>query len=523
MLERPALRALPEIAAALALAWIGVFFLQAHYGFGAGDEGLLWYVSQRTASGELPLRDWYAYEPARYWWSAAWFNVLGDDGLLQQRFANLAFASIALAAVVVAARDARLAPALRISLVVLLCLMLGFPQHKLYEQSLSLALVALVYVALRTPGWRVFALFGLATGVAACFGKNSGVYFAIAAVLAWCVAFVRGELRGKAALRAVFACGIGTFAGYAPMLVLSATDPAFRSAYIDSIVLAPQWQLKLPIPWPWTQDWSGEASEYQRHLRALGLLCVLVPAVYGLAAATSLRLRTRTPLHDFALAAAIAGLPWLHHAFDRADFGHVTQGAMPVAIAAAALVGLWLRRRSAPAIAGAVALSLATTLAVFAVWWPLQPRVAHAAHPEAYATLRDGDTTFEVPAAFTTLVDAARASLAHCAPRDGVLLVAPHSPGLYAWLRLRAPYWELYYLHKRSADTQHAHIAALARAHTAVAIVDPAATFDERDDLRLHSTYPLLLDHLRTHYQRARVDGTRETWLLPGGCALAPR
>lgn len=57
------------------------FLLQSNYGFGWADEGLLWYASQRTHAGDLPIRDFFAYDPGRYYWNSFFFWMLDDTGL----------------------------------------------------------------------------------------------------------------------------------------------------------------------------------------------------------------------------------------------------------------------------------------------------------------------------------------------------------------------------------------------------------------------------------------------------------
>jgi hypothetical protein len=60
----------------LALA-VARFLVQGDIGLDLGDEGQLWYVTTRTALGDVPLRDIRSYDPGRYYWGAAWFKLLG--------------------------------------------------------------------------------------------------------------------------------------------------------------------------------------------------------------------------------------------------------------------------------------------------------------------------------------------------------------------------------------------------------------------------------------------------------------
>src|SRR5256885_1237478 len=157
-----------------------VFALQWRYGFLWSDEGWLWYISRRTAFGQVPLRDFFSYDPGRYYWSALIFKLTGSSGLYQQILANYLFAIVGLAAAYFVMIRAGLNRSWRVAILLLLGVVIGFPRHKIYEQILSLICVSAIAFVFEEPQkLKRWILLGAAMGLAAFFGRNSGIFFAL--------------------------------------------------------------------------------------------------------------------------------------------------------------------------------------------------------------------------------------------------------------------------------------------------------------------------------------------------------
>src|SRR6185295_18228127 len=69
------------------------------------DEGFLWYGALKAQVGQVPIRDFQAYDPGRYYWTAGWFGVFGHD-LLALRLATWLFQALGLFLALLAARRA---------------------------------------------------------------------------------------------------------------------------------------------------------------------------------------------------------------------------------------------------------------------------------------------------------------------------------------------------------------------------------------------------------------------------------
>jgi hypothetical protein len=502
-----------------ALVAAAVFFVQWHYGFDWGDEGWLWYISKRTALGEVPVRDYFSYDPGRYYWSAAVFRLLGRSGLFEQILANYLFGVIGLIASYVAMARGGMRRPWRIAVLLLLGIALGFPRHKIFEQSLSLTSVAGVSWLLSDPEKRKrWLVFGVATGVAAFIGRNSGLYFAVAGLLA----FVLLRLRSRTPdikLSLVPLLG-GIVIGYSPIFFMMLRFRGFTSAFIDSVLLTTKWSWPLRIPFPWHSHASGFYGLDAWQMHAVSWLCIAVALVYVLIIWRGYKAEL-TGARVLAVGASLAGLPYLHHAFYHADFPHIAQATLPFILAVAAIShNLWTTGQTRSALACFAGMSFLT----LSCWLPVEPLVqqlrAEARAPQSLAKIAIEGKDFEVPADQAAVMNVAKAAFESCGAHDGGFMEAPFYPGLYPFLNTRAPFWDTYYLWPRSDELQEKHIQALVDNHTSLLLINPDATFDKQEWLRIGRTYPKLMAYILEHYQRSErkfPDGF-EMYYSPQAC-----
>jgi len=493
-----------EAVVASALVSLAVFLIGWRYGFNLGDEGWLWYVSKRTALGDVPYRDFFSYDPGRYYWSAAIFKLLRHDGFYEQLLANYLFAIIGLALVYFAMCRAEMTRTWRILVLLLIAIVIGFPRHKIYEQTWSLIATAAAAAVFRAPErMKRWLALGVVIGLAAFFGRNSGVFCLVAAGLSFLILEIRGH--APPLRKALGAVGLGILIGYLPVIILIAAVPGFRSPFFQSVLFTPHLAWSLPIPFPWRVHLRGLKGMDLLQARAVSWLCVAVPLTYAGLLLGGIRRRSALAGDEIlAIAASCAGAGFLIHAFYTADFFHIAQGVVPFVVAAGAFSAhLW--RRGEHRWSG-FAFSCLLVL-VAACWIPMEPAFAHLrseAHPPEAEQIAIHGRFFEVPREQAEIMRTAERAFKDCGAGDGGFFTAPYYPGLYAFLNTRSPVWDTYFLWPRSEEIQQAEIEALERNRTALVLLNREFAINGRESLKLSRTNPKLAEYVATHFEPSR-------------------
>ncbi|HEV7517590.1 MAG TPA: hypothetical protein VGR07_14920, partial [Thermoanaerobaculia bacterium] len=152
-------------AAAVACLLTGALFLaERRLDFSYDEEGFQWYGSVAVAHGFVPFRDFYSYDPGRYYWNGAWAQVLGE-GVLALRLSTALFGACGLFLGLLAARRAVPHPGLLVPVGVVLLLFM-VPRNKLFESALAMAAVYAAVLLLERPSLRRHAGAGAVVGLA---------------------------------------------------------------------------------------------------------------------------------------------------------------------------------------------------------------------------------------------------------------------------------------------------------------------------------------------------------------------
>jgi hypothetical protein len=479
------------------------FLLEAHLGFNLWDEGYLWYGVQRVLQGEVPIRDFMAYDPGRYYWAAGLLSLFHANGVVAVRAATALFSTLGVVAaawlVLRGSTGDALARLGTCAVAVVLCLLWMVPWWKGYDAAISIVLAASLARVLARPSPQRFLVHGVVIGLAAVFGRNHGFYGVVACLLATPALMMCAN--PPTWHRCIPAWLAGVVAGFSPVLLGLVMDHQFAAMFWNSIrFLLFEYRgtnLPLPVPWPWTARGADALSLALFTKWAIGSLFVLLPMFCAIGATVVVgRLsRERRIGHPEFVACVATALPYLNVAFSRADVSHLAQAIFPFLIG----VLIFPARGRGLAMLHWLGLPLLAAASLL-VALPLHPW--HQARTQAgWRAVDVGSDSLHMSGASAVPVETIKELARRYMPADGTLIAAPVWPGAYALLGIRAPVWEIYPLFPRSDSFQRHEISLLQRARPSLALVYDIGV-DGREDLRYAHTHSLIWRYLQTNYRQ---------------------
>lgn len=486
-------------ALALSVAIVLIsFYWQGNKGFNLWDEGFLWYGVQRVLLGDVPIRDFMAYDPGRYYWVATLVSLFGDSGIMSVRAAVAAFQALGLfAGVLLIAQTSnhreRSSPLFLIVAALILAVWM-FPRHKLFDLSISIFLVGVLTYLVTNPTPKRYFLTGACVGLIAVFGRNHGVYGVAASVgvIAWLS--INGSSFSDFA-RKVALWGSGLAFGFSPVILMALLIPGFGAAFLDSIQFLfdhKATNLPLPIPWPWTVKVASAAPGLLIRDVLVGMffLGLLVFGALSLGWAIHRRIKRKT-IPPALVASAFLALPYAHYAFSRADVGHLAHGIFPMLLGCLAVLSTLSARYKWP-LAILLCISSFWTMAAFHPGWNCA--VTYQCTPVEVSGSR-----LEVDAGTANDIAFLRTLDEQYAPNGRQFVVAPFWPGAYALLERESPVWEIFALFPRSASFEEKEIERIEAASPGFIFIFDLA-LDGRDALRFRNTHPMTYQYVLDNF-----------------------
>ncbi|CUH88195.1 hypothetical protein PH5382_02128 [Phaeobacter sp. CECT 5382] len=479
------------------LVLLGSTWFSLHKGINLGDEGYLVYGTQAVLRGEVPVRDFRAYDPARYYWCALWCRLIGSE-FIAIRIAMAVFSALSVCLISLLVLWATGNPVLG-SLAGLASLLWMHPRHKQIEHFFSLVCCSVVFAVLcglGQPFW-----LGVIGAVGAAFGLNILTYFIGSAVLSFALLWL---VRGAAGLEALPGFVLGLLVGVAVLILIAALVPGFLRSYLDRKVLAllrrGTTNLALPKPWIWRAPPRQIAGFPRLRRLAVQALFTLMPVFYlailVLAAQTlgkeSLGKDQATLL---ASAASLCGLVYFHHAASRADLNHIHQVMQPFIVTLAAGMAATL-----PAPLAVVVLLLFGIASGALLWRTSEFSRTWAIHTEGAAPFVNGRDRFLIRQDLQRKLILQREVVhARSGPQDA-LFVAPALPALLALFHRKSAVYDTFPVYPASVSAQLRMIRELECSAPPLAIISKGM-IDQREDLRFENNYSLVFDYLAEQYE----------------------
>jgi hypothetical protein len=512
------------------------FLLQGNVGLNIPDEGFLWYGSIRTALGEIPIRDFQSYEPGRYYWSVLWFKLLRNDGILALRISQSAFQFAGLSLALLLLRRVLTSWIAMIFGAAILARWM-FPAWKIYEPVILIAAIYFAVLIIERPSRMRHFAAGIFIGLAAFFGRNHGVYCAVAFVLL--IVFVFWRIDRRDLLARLGSLGLGVVIGYSPMLLMMALVPGFFGRVLEDLAfnLHSGTTIPIPVPWPWRQTYRLVGFREAIHRLAVGLLYIGVPLFYLYVFARLLTKRTLRE-HPVLIASAFVGVIYLHYTFGRPHLYYLAWTIPPVILGLIALPVSFSHQSQKSLTIVVWSLLVVFSLSALEMgqenYFSAKLRsfmkakllrrsggdfdLAMSAQDLVKKDVR-GDSLW-VSRDTAALIDSARV-IDEDLLKKGTqqIFIAPYYPGLYAILDRRSPLWEIYFLLPRPPREQEKMAQQLEHEHVNWALVCHHYV-DDRPELAFENTHRELWQYLVTNFETIRPE---ETKMLDAKCELMRR
>lgn len=481
----------------LSIAFID-WALQGSIGLSLWDEGFLWYGVQRIQFGEVPIRDFYAYDIGRYYLLSVFQQLWGDDGIVALRF-GLALLNGLLLGVVGVVLHRQNIHFIWAFVGMVLINMWAYPHYRMPDIAVIVVAVSVLAwigrLPVRSPYffWAgvVYAITVLMLGDV----RKHISFFVVAVVIMQCVDGL-SRRHWRLWLTHTSDVVMGVFVGLLPLVGYALAVPDFAEAYwhnyIDVVLTRSTPNIPLPFPYPWDIALDGSWQRWREVVISWVFVGYLVIVPTWLLVLVW-RAYQRHPIHYAVLAGVAFAVPSMSYVLSRSDVPHLAQGVVPFILALVALLGMGAMRWARIGVLGVVVGVSAV------VMLPLQPawqcRFEYECRNER--VLHDDITMHGMIADQVRLIQHVAEDFVEA---DGTLYITPFWPGGYALLSQKSPVWEIYAIWPRDEQFERDEIARLQK-HDVHAVLLQRFGMDGREELSFRNTHPLTYNYLRDTYQ----------------------
>lgn len=468
-------------------------------GINLADEGYLWYGTLKVLEGAVPIRDFRAYDPGRYYWCALWMRLLGRN-LLSIRIAMIAAQIVGLAMGVSAVliSTGEWMPAIFAGLALAAWMLPRYKQVDIFF-PMAAALMAVMLVGNPIPSY--YLLSGIFAGVCIFFGLNHGIY--VGGGLSLLILIMISHGHGLALTESLAWYSLGLSIGILPVFAIFIFVPGLFHAYWQQKILKVfkrgATNLPLPIPWVWRpmslhmkhlDRWTG-------HVVSAGF--TFMPIFYGFIFLLAVLERNMASPQEWAvIAVSCVGVFYMHHAMSRADITHLAQASPPLIIGL--VINLFGFSYGWVMVGGLIAVSL------WFIYRPQELFVKSLGRSNGLKRIEFEGNSLWLPEEMAQYLTKLRDLVEmHSKSGDPVLFV-PKLVTLYTLLERRPAVYDIFCVYPATEEEQTLMINQLVTEGARLALI-ANHDVDSRDELRFSNTHPKVWEYLNREFTVMDITG----------------
>ena len=468
-------------------------------GINLADEGYLWHGAIQVLEGAVPIRDFRAYDPGRYYWCAMWMRFLGRN-LVSVRIAMIVTQIIALTLGVSAVSMAtgRWAPTLLAGLALVAWML---PRYKQIDILFPMTAAFISVFLVNTPTPAHYFLSGAFVGICLVFGLNHALYVGGGLSLLIGIMVFRGHgLELSASLIwYTFGLSIGALPALAVIIGVAGLLQDYWKQKILKILKRRTTNLPLPIPWLWRP-----MPLHLKHLeRCAGQVVragfTVMPIFYGcILLLAVLKLEPMSPQEWTCVAVSCVGVFYMHHAMSRADITHLAQASPPLIIGL--VIYLSAQAYGWAMIVGFIAVSL------WFIYRPQERFVRTMGSTDKLNTFEVEGNALRLSGAMVEYLSEVRDLVNAYSKAGEPVLFLPKLATLYPLLARRPAVYDIFCVYPATDEEQTTMISQLIAESPPLALIVNHA-IDSRDELRFSNTHPKVWEYLNREFTKLDISG----------------
>ena len=479
---------------ALATVLVGLFFLPGiNTDLNLADEGYLWHGTLKVLEGKIPIRDFRAYDPGRYYWCALWMLFFGRS-LLSLRAIMLVTQILALTTGMLTVYMVT-ANNLSTLLAGLAIIVWMHPYFKQLDILFCMLTPLLAVLLVSNPVDSQYLISGIYISACLFFGLNHGIY--AAGALSLLVLLMGFTGHGLAFTDALSWYSLGLCTGFLPILVFFIFTPRLFETYwqqkVSRILNRGSSNLPLPVPRLWKQIPPHLARLNKGKQFIVKSLYSFVPFIYIAIILSAFFYQPQMSEKQWALIAiACGGLFYWHHATSRACPNHLSNSIAPFMI----LLGIFTNYFSygTMTMIGIIIILFGFIYPGHALWLK---RLRRSCKLKPFKVANnilwlDGNQA--------DYIDRVSKLVNKYSKPDDFVLLLPMLLTFYPLLQRRAPVYDLFCVYPASDEEESKMIDELS-SHELSFVLISNTPLDNRDDLRFSKTHPRVWQYLNDKFQ----------------------